>query len=83
MILGISPLPIYMQGSYIDEKIGENQLIRKNSTKSESEETNLNECKAQDYTPEQTTPASSSKTSNHHNFQKHTVTALRDLIKES
>lgn len=46
MILGISPLPIYMQGSYIDEKIGENQLIRKNSTKSESEETNLNECKA-------------------------------------
>lgn len=52
MFLGISPLPMEMRGSFSDEKIGEINFNRKNSLKSESEETNHNECKEETYMPE-------------------------------
>lgn len=54
-------------------------MTRKNSFKEESLSTHHYENRSEENFLEE---GAQNKKSNHHNFQKHTVTALKDIVKE-
>jgi len=78
MFLGISPIPKSMQDDFSDEQNTHSEMTRKHSIKTESLETQHHEQPSETNIDEEEVQ---NKKSNHHNFQKHTVTALRDLVK--
>ena len=80
MILGISPLPMDVKEEPLEMVGGENLFARKNSLISESQETHHNDLRSESNFNQES--SNDQKKSNHHNFQKHTFTALKDLVKE-